>query len=59
MDPITLLQITHVEQRVARATAAAHNAAVRQRRARARARRWSLGDLMVTRRAAPPACATC
>jgi hypothetical protein len=61
MDPITLLQITHFEQRVARELAAAHNAAVRHRREQAAARPSPLRRLFARPAAAPTAatCATC
>jgi hypothetical protein len=60
MDPITLLQITHVEQRIARELAATHNAAVRHRRQQATSRA-SIARRLFARPAAAPtaACATC
>lgn len=61
MDPITFLQVTHVEQRIAREAAAAHNLAARERRQRAGGRlRSPLAHFAIRRtRVRTTACATC
>ncbi|HSK23379.1 MAG TPA: hypothetical protein VK906_09400 [Egicoccus sp.] len=61
MDPITLLQITHIEQRIARQTAASHNLAVRQRHEHAAGLVRALAARFAVRRTrvGTTACATC
>lgn len=61
MDPITLLQITHVEQRIAREAAATHNLAVRQRNEQAAGLVRALAARFAARRTrvGTTACATC